>query len=47
LDWIGSDDFCNSYRKLRMLLLYIRMKIDWLGYDYVKSAKDWATTKQA
>ena len=38
--------FVTAIENFGMLLLYIRMKIDWLGYDYVKSAKDWATTKQ-
>lgn len=29
-----------------MLLLYFKMKIDWLGYDYVDSIKKWAETKK-
>ena len=28
-----------------MLVIYNKMKIDWLGYEYVTKVKDWANTK--
>lgn len=38
--------FVTAAENFGMLLLYTKMRIDWLGYEYVQSVKDWATTKQ-
>lgn len=35
----------TSVENLATLILYFRMKIDWLGYEYVNHLKQWADTK--
>ena len=36
----------TAIENIAMLILYFKMKIDWLGYDFVNNIKNWATTKK-
>lgn len=36
----------TAIENLAMLFLYFKMKIDWLGYDYIKQVKEWSVNKK-